>query len=74
MAPPVIPERIVDTSLVTSLAVFGLRVLVKEAKAILGDLFQLLEFTIRWWIYIRNIVRGVAATPVPTMVAEPTTE
>jgi hypothetical protein len=54
-----IPEKIIDMSLVTSLLVFGVRVLVKESRAILGDLFQLCEFTIRWWIYIRGVEQDV---------------
>ena len=59
------PETIIDTSLVISLLVFGLRVLVKESKAVLGDLFQIVEFTIRWWIYIRGVVNTAGLTTAP---------
>jgi len=57
------PTTIIDISLVISLLVFGLRVLVKEAKAVLGDLFQLIVFALRWCIHIRRIVKEGATMP-----------
>jgi hypothetical protein len=47
-----VPERIISISLLISLLVFGLRVLANEVKAVLGDWFKIVEFTIRWWIFI----------------------
>ena len=59
------PAAIIDVILVISLAVFGFRLFVKESKAVLGDLFQMLEFTLRWWIHIRNIVKNpLTAAPL----------
>ena len=60
-----IPEKIIDLSLVTSLAVFGIRVFAKEVKAVLGDIFQVFEFVLRWWIMIRvDLVREAAQKEV----------
>ena len=61
--PGAVPQTIIDTSLTTSLLVFGIRVLVKELTAVLRDLFQIVEFTIRQWIYIRGVVKGLTTTP-----------
>ncbi len=49
-----VPETIIDMSLITSLFVFGIRVLIKEVKAVLGDMFQIFEFILQWWILIRE--------------------
>src|SRR5579863_10319254 len=72
MTPVNVPEKIMDTSLVISLVAFGVRILAKETKAVLGDLFQMLEFTIRWWIYIRSIAKSVVTAPVAANAAVPT--
>ena len=40
MTPLNIPEKIISMSLITSLAVFGIRVLAKELGAVLRDWFH----------------------------------
>jgi hypothetical protein len=64
-----VPERIIDTSVSTSVFVFVARVLLKEAKTVLGDLFQLIEFFIHWWIHIKNVLAD-PGSGVPEPVAE----
>ena len=54
--PVVVPE-------ITSL-VFVIRILAKELKVVLGDLFQIVEFVIRWWIFTRRLL-----TQPPTVIA-----
>lgn len=59
-----VSERIVETSLIISLLVFGLRVLLKEARSVFGDAFELIEFAIRWWIYIKGLVVDLSPVAV----------
>jgi hypothetical protein len=54
--PAVVPE-------ITSL-VFVIRIFAKELKVVLGDLFQIVEFVIRWWIFTRRLW-----TQPPTVIA-----
>jgi hypothetical protein len=60
-------QTIIDISIVISLLVFAIRVLLKEARGVLNDFFQIIEFLIRWWILIRDKLRGKldAAQPAP---------
>jgi hypothetical protein len=58
------PQNVTDSSVDISLMVFAIRVVVKEAKAIVDELFQLIEILIRWWIFIRTVVKNT-----PTSIA-----
>jgi hypothetical protein len=59
-----------EVTLTTSLGLFGLKLFAKELKPLLRECFQIVEFTMRWWIFIRS---GLTA-PTPEDLSASTAE